>query len=321
MKGKLRILFCGSGKFAVPSLEAICAGPDELVGVVTQPARPAGRGGKLRHTPVEEFCTLQGLDVTQCANINAADSVDRTAALEPDVIFVADFGQMIRECVRNCARLDTINLHGSLLPELRGAAPINWAIMRGYERTGVTTFSLVDEMDAGAMYLDDSLEIDPSETADELRERLATLGADVTCRTLELLREGQAQPREQDHAKATLAPRLKKSDGLIDWAADAETIRNVIHGTWPWPGGQATFAGGGKRSVDVVIARAVADPAAAQGPPGTLDNDLCIATGSGRLRVLQIKPAGKRLMSWQDFANGYRLAAGDVMERRETRER
>jgi len=318
MVNGLRILFCGSGVFAVPSLEAICAGPHDLVGVITQPARPAGRGGKLRHTPVEDFCARHGLETMQCAKINAPDSIDRIAALKPDVIFVADFGQMIRQAVRDCARLDTINLHGSLLPELRGAAPINWAIIRGYRQTGVTTFSLVDEMDAGAMYLTGQTDVDSTETTEQLRERLALLGADVTCRTLEMIRAGDAQPCEQDHAKATLAPRLKKSDGLIDWTADAETIRNVIHGTWPWPGGQAVFHGAKHKDVQVVIARAAAEPSSVQGEPGRLDDDLCIATGRDRLRILEIKPAGKRLMNWRDFANGYRLAAGDMMVRNET---
>jgi methionyl-tRNA formyltransferase len=236
-------------------------------------------------------------------------------------------------------RVDSINLHGSLLPELRGAAPINWAIMRGHKATGVTTFSLVDKMDAGDVYLQESLEIDPAWTAQDLREQLAEVGAGVVRRTLDLLASGQGVRRAQDHAKATLAPLLKKSDGIIDWSQDATAIRNRIHGCWPWPGAQAVFVRADGRQAPVTIARAeVVDagnvagdsedmpaPAAANGGmapgagaavaqcvPGAITAELTIATGHGGvLRVMELKPAGKRLMAWRDFVNGHRVAAGD----------
>ena len=314
----MRVLFCGSGEFAVPSLRAVAAGRHRIVKVLTQPARPAGRGGKLRPTPVAEAARSLVLDVWECQDINADDAVAGIHSDAPDVICVADFGQFIREPARRCARIDAINLHASLLPELRGAAPVNWAVLRGCRRTGVTTFSLVDKMDAGPVYLQVETDIRPDETALELRARLAEFGAGVVCRTLDLLESGQAQGVPQDESRMTLAPKLRKSDGRIDWTKDAQAVCNVIHGTWPWPGGHAILRRKDGREFEVVIARACTQGAAAEqgsstGEPGRVDGELCVATGNGRLRVVEIQPAGKRVMTWRDFVNGYRLTEGDLV--------
>jgi len=189
---------------------------------------------------------------------------------------------------------------------------VNWAIIRGYSRTGVTTFSLVDRMDAGPIYFQEQTDISPGETAQELRRRLAELGAPLVCRTLDILDGGQTQGRPQDESKATSAPRLKKTDGLIDFSAEAEQVRNLIHGTWPWPGGQAIFHSRDGRSVRVAISQTAVEPATAGMAPGTLDDELLVATGRGRLRIEQIQPAGRRLMTWHDFVNGYRAQEGDM---------
>jgi len=315
----MRVLFCGSGRFAVPSLRTIYQSPHELVGLVTQPARPAGRGAGLRATPIAQAAAELGLDVVECGDINADPAVAAIRAARPDVICVADFGQMVRGAVRDAAAIDTINVHGSLLPKLRGAAPINWAIIRGHDKTGVTTFSLVDRMDAGDIYLRAEAPIAPDQTADQLRDTLADLGARALADTLDLLEPGTARRIGQDDAEATTAPRLKKSDGRIDWTADAVTIRNRVHGTWPWPGGQTVFrrANGGK-AIPVLLARAVAEPGPGAGSPGEIDGELCVAAGSGRVRVGELKPAGKRLMRWNDFVNGYRVQPGDRFEPIET---
>jgi len=337
----MRIVFCGSGLVGVPSLRAILAAGHDVARIITQPARPAGRGGKLRPTPIADFAREANLPFEEVADVNADDVVASVADDAPDVIVVADFGQMVRSAIRVCARIDTFNLHASLLPKLRGAAPIQWAIIRGYRTTGVTTFSLTDRMDAGNLYLQKDTEIRTDEAVGELRDRLAAIGADAVTETLDLLASGDARPQPQDDALATRAPMLKKSDGHIDWTRDAESIRNLIHGTWPWPGGQAVFHRADGRDVAVTIARARAHTdapaldtprrasrdesrsnsaassrAACQGPaekPGSLGDDLRISTGKGRLEVLQIRPAGKSLMNWRDFVNGYRVAAGDVM--------
>ena len=310
----MRVLFCGSGAFAAPSLRAILSSDHDLAGVVTQPPRPAGRGGKLRATLAAEIAREAGQDVIECANINDEQVVERLGAMKLDVICVAEFGQMIRLPARETAAVDTFNVHGSLLPDLRGAAPVNWAIIRGYERTGVTTFSLVDRMDAGAMYVKKETDIAPDETARELKARLADLGAAAAMETLAMLADGTARPQDQDDSQATLAPLLEKADGVIDWSADATTIRNRIRGTWPWPGGQAVLKRRDGRDVPVVIASVSVEPAPA-GEGGRLDESLRVETADGALHITEIKPAGKRLMAWRDFVNGSHLQAGDRFKR------
>jgi len=334
----MRIVFCGSGLFGVPTLAAIHAAGHAVVRVYTQPSRPAGRGGRVRATSVSEAAVRMGLDVRECANINAPEVVEEIRSLAADVIVVVDFGQIMRAPVRQSATHGTINLHGSLLPALRGAAPVNWAVIQGLPVTGVTTFSLVDAVDAGDVYLRAETPISPRETAEELKVRLAEIGSDLMVRTLEELATGRARSWPQDHTYATPAPRLTKGDGAIDWSETAVAIHHRVHGTWRWPGGHSMFVGGRHTTpvtfhrVDAITRETLADstllvPArvcermmesAAAVPPGTLlltrpllHTEWMVATGNGLLRVLEIQPAGKRVMTWQDFINGYRVTAGD----------
>jgi methionyl-tRNA formyltransferase len=306
----MRVIFCGSGPFAVPALRALLETTHEVVRIVTQPPRPAGRGGKLRHTPVAEMASELGLEVCACQNINEPEAVAQMTADEADAMVVVDFGQFIHAPARGSVRLSCFNLHGSLLPELRGAAPVNWAIIRGLRETGVTTFELVDRMDAGPIYLQEATGIDPGETAEELKARLAEVGAQLVCRTLGLLAGGWAQTTEQDESRATRAPRLAKSDGVIRWSLPARQVCNLVHGTWPWPGAQSVFVHADGKHTPVTIARAAAADAGTDLDSGCLDEQLRVATGAGRLAILQIKPAGKRLMEWKDFVNGYRVTSG-----------
>lgn len=304
----MRIVFCGSGDFGIPTLRALAGGVHEVALVVTQPPRPAGRGGKLRPTPLSVAAEELGLAVVAVEDINAADSVAALAGAAPEVVVVADFGQMLGPDVRGAASHGAINLHGSLLPELRGAAPVNWAIIRGCERTGVTVFRIVERMDAGAIFCQRAAAIDPEETADKLRARLAELGVEAVVETLEMFSAGPCTGREQDESLATRAPRLAKADGAIDFSADAVAVRNLIHGTWPWPGGQAVYVSQGGKSTPVVIARAAATPdGQAKGTPGALCDELTVCCGRGQLEIRRIKPAGRRLMDWRDFVNGYRV--------------
>jgi methionyl-tRNA formyltransferase len=308
----MRVAFFGSGALAVPVLARVATSSHELVAIVTQPARPAGRGGKLRPTPVREHANVHGLDVIECPNVNTPEAVEQIKGLTPDVICVVDFGQMVRQTMREAAPLRAFNVHASLLPLLRGAAPVNWAIIEGHDVTGVTTFDLVDGMDAGAMYVQRSTEIRPHETAVELKERLGEIGAQAACETLDRLADGHTEAIEQDHSKMTLAPKMSKSDGVIGFAGSAASVCCRILGTWPWPGGQATLQRAEGKDVSVVIARAEAEPAEViGGVAGVFDDDLLVQTGSGRVRILEIKPAGKKLMAFDDFVNGYRVAAGD----------
>jgi len=305
----------GSGWFGVPTLAALCEAGHAVVRVYTQPSRPAGRGGHVRGTPAGEAARRLGLDVRECANVNAPEAVAEIRALAADVIVVVDFGQIMRAPVRGAAAHGAINLHGSLLPLLRGAAPVNWAMIQGLSVTGVTTFSLVDAVDAGDVYARAQTEIDPRETAEELKVRLAEIGAGVMVRTLAAVAAG-TRPVPQDHALATSAPRLTKHDGVIDWARSAEEIRGLVHGTWRWPGGQAVFAGS-THTTSVTLARVECVPPSCPAgilPAsclGTVLADGTVVTGDGRLRVLELQPAGKRPMSWKDFVNGHRVAVGD----------
>jgi methionyl-tRNA formyltransferase len=307
----MRVVFCGSGSFAVPSLRAIAASSHELAGIITQPARPAGRGDHLRPTPVFQAAAEMGQSALECADINAPDGVQRVASFHPDVLVVADFGQLIHQAVRKLPPNGAFNLHGSLLPQLRGAAPVNWAIILGLKTTGVTTIDLAAKMDAGDIYLQASTDIRPDETAKELRGRLAELGAPLVAQTLDSLATGRAEHHPQDESGATFAPPLSKADGQLDWSADTETIRNRIHGTWPWPGGQSVFVRKDGRQHPVTLARAQVAEGSSRSPAGQIEADGAVATGSGRLRILEIQPAGKRVMTWRDFVNGYRAAEGD----------
>jgi len=306
----MRIVFCGSGDFGLPTLRHLVREGMDIAAVYTQPPRPAGRGGKIRPTPVAAACEELNLPVAPVEDINAPACVSALADLGADVIVVADFGQMIRAPARRTARHEAINLHGSLLPALRGAAPVNWAIIRGCGETGVTTFRLVDAMDAGPVFVRKALAIDPSDTAGDLRQKLSELGVAAVAETLGMLAAGLTDGAEQDHDRATLAPLLKKSDGRIDFTADAVAVRNRVHGTWPWPGGQARYVAADGKAVDVVLARVRVADGPDAGEPGSIGRDLSVATGRGRLQIIEIRPAGKRLMAWRDFANGHRAGPG-----------
>jgi len=307
----MRIVFCGSGDFGIPTLRALVSGGHEIPLVVTQPPRPAGRGGRLSPTPLSRVAEELALPVVAAEDINAPAHVAAIARLRPDVVLVIDFGQKIGPEVRAAGAHGAVNLHGSLLPALRGAAPVNWAIIRGLETTGVTTFFIVERMDAGRVLCQRATAIAPEETAEELRHRLAELGVEAVAETLAMLEAGRVEGVEQDESLATKAPRLRKSDGRIDFSADAVTIRNLIHGCWPWPGGQAQYVSAEGKVTPVVIARARALEGDASGlEPGSIGADHTVAAGRGRVEILQIRPAGRRLMNWGDFVNGYRAGPG-----------
>lgn len=312
----MRVIFCGSGDFASPTFHALASSGHELVGVVTPPARRAGRGGALRATIIEEAARAANLDVHACENINSDEALAFLRSKNPDVICVVEFGQFLRAAARQAARYGAVNLHGSLLPALRGAAPVNWAILHGLAKTGVTTFSLVDKMDAGPVFLKSELDIEPDERAGELRVRLAALGAETMLQTLEAIQAGR-HPQPQDDSQASFAPILKKSDGFLDFRIPAQHIVWKVRGLWPWPGARAVFGHIARKALPVTIARARAAEGPAQCSPGVLDDDLCVSTYQGRVEILEIQPAGKRIMSWQDFVNGYRVSPGDEFQLQE----
>jgi methionyl-tRNA formyltransferase len=299
----VRVLFYGTPAFAVPTLEALLA-RHTVVGVVTQPDRPAGRGQHPRVSAVKAVAVGRGLPVLQPEQLREPGWPERLAALAPDAAVVVAFGQILPPRVLEVPTRGSINVHASLLPRYRGAAPIAWAIMRGERETGLTTFRMDAGMDTGPILLQRATPIDPEETAGELAARLAPLGAGLLVETLDRLDD--LTPLPQDHALATPAPRLRKEDGLLDWTRPARDLVDRIRGVNPWPG--ARTHGAGKR---LVIWRARAR--GGTGAPGVLtaaDSRLLVGTGEGLLEPVEVQPEHRRAMSWAAFLRGARLGPG-----------
>ncbi|HSL48861.1 MAG TPA: methionyl-tRNA formyltransferase [Candidatus Deferrimicrobiaceae bacterium] len=307
----MRVLFYGTPAFALPTLEALLA-HHQVVAVITQPDRPAGRGRAVTPSPVKRRALLATVPVLQPSRLRDPGWPEHLAEYRADVAVVAAFGQILPKGVLDVPTRGSINVHASVLPRYRGAAPIAWAIMRGETETGITTFQMDPGMDTGDVLLTETTPIGPDETAGELSARLAEIGARLLLRTLEGIDTLPRTP--QDHAKATLAPRLKKEDGWLRPAEPARALVNRVRGCNPWPGAALVTPAG-----RLLIWRATATPA--PGPaaaPGTLVPSpssgeglaLAIATGDGLLLPLEVQPENRRAMSWSDFLRGARLAAG-----------
>ena len=307
----MRVLFYGTPGFALPTLDALLR-EHEVVAVVTQPDRPAHRGQHLTPPPVKERALAAGIPVLQPQRVRDAGWAERLAALGADVAVVVAFGQILPKPVLDAPRRGSINVHASILPRYRGAAPIAWAIMRGESETGITTFQMDPGMDTGDVLLMARTAIGPDETAGELAERLSRLGADVMLDTLARL--DTIIPTPQQHENATLAPRLKKTDGALDWHRSAPELVNVIRGCNPWPGAVTRSPRG--PLLTIWRARAAADvPPAA---PGTLvrhGNDAVIAAASGVVRPVVVQAENRRAQPWEDYLRGARLEEGAQFQR------
>lgn len=304
----LRVAFAGSGSFGVPALERLSREFGVLL-LVAQPDRPAGRGLQLASPPTVVAARRLGIPVLQPKSINAPPVLDELRALDLDVLVVAAFGQFLRPPVLSLPRLGCVNLHASLLPRYRGAAPVAWALIRGERETGVTTFVLDEGMDTGPILLQRAVPVGEEETAGELEARLAALGADLVVESLHGLAAGTLVPRPQP-AEGTLAPKLHKEDGRVRWEWDARRIHNLVRGTYPWPGAQTTLR---ERLVKVHRTRVAAEGGSA-GAPGEIlprRDRLLVATGSGTLEILEVQPAGCRVLSGREFINGYCRCGGE----------
>jgi methionyl-tRNA formyltransferase len=305
----MNVLFYGTPEFALPTLEGLLA-HHYVVGVVTQPDRPAHRGQRLTPPPVKVRAEAAGILVLQPPRVREPGWAERLRALGADVAVVVAFGQILPKPVLDAPARGSINIHASLLPRYRGAAPIAWAIMRGETVTGITTFQMEEGMDTGPILLAAPTPIAPEETAGELAARLSVLGAEVMLQTLARL--DALTPTPQHHEAATLAPRLKKADGHLDWTRSAVELVNLVRGCNPWPGAQTRTPRG---ALTIWRARmvAVAAAAASAPAPGTLlahDDTLVVAAGGGALLPVEVQPENRRALPWADYLRGARLAPG-----------
>jgi methionyl-tRNA formyltransferase len=307
----LSLVFCGTPRFAVPTIERLAASGFRVSLVVTQPDRPKGRGLELVLSPVKQSAIQQHVPVIQPEKINSNDEFRaQLTALKPDAIIVVGYGRIIPQWMLDLPLLGNINLHASLLPKYRGAAPIQWAIANGETVTGVTTMCIDAGLDTGDILQQQELAIAPNDTAETLAPRLASIGADLIVETLRRLQAGSIHPRPQDNSQATLAPILKKEDGLVDFSRSAADIFNRIRGFQPWPGAHTKFRG---KTLQIIQARPAADPA----PPAELHahaDRLLVGCGHNTsLELLELQLEGKKRTSAKDFLHGYRPHPGEKL--------
>lgn len=308
----LRVVFCGTPVFALPAFRQLAAQPDfKIESVITQPDRPRGRGRDVSSPVIKDAALESGIGVYQPERIKSDSARDFLQRVSPDVVVIIAYGQIIPAHLLAIPRFGWINLHASLLPQYRGAAPIQWAIVQGETRTGVTSMRIDPGLDTGPILLHREIEIGPDETAPELSLRLAEAGAPLMVETLRRLEKGEIVPVAQDNSQATLARPLKKEDGLIDWQLSAPQIYNRIRGLAPWPGAFTTFRGSTCR----IWGKPVQSLAAGR-PPGAVlptqeDGLLAVCGGSTVLRIDEIQQEGRKRVTGPQFINGARIVSGE----------
>jgi methionyl-tRNA formyltransferase len=305
----MRLVYLGTPRFAVPTLERIVEAGHQVLAVVTQPDRPRGRGQQLAPPPVKEAALRLGLPLYQPERVRRPEAVEFLRGLKAEAMVVVGYGQIIPQVVIDLAPLGIINVHASLLPKYRGAGPIQWAIFRGEIHTGVTTMRIDAGLDTGDMLLKRETEIGEDENAIELGERLSVMGADLLVETLQGLAAGTIVPEKQDNAQATLAPLLKKEDGLVDWTRPAWDIHNQVRGLQPWPGAHTTFRG---QPLQIWKTKLLSTGSST---PGSLISikPLIVSCGSSGLELLEVQQQGRKRMSGADFANGQRLSENEIL--------
>jgi methionyl-tRNA formyltransferase len=309
---EMKLVFCGTPEFAVLSLEKLAAHNFDIQLVVTQPDRPQGRGMVMTAPPVKQAAIRLGLPVVQPDKIKKNEEFQQQLrTIAPDAIMVVGYGRIIPPWMLELPPLGNINVHASLLPKYRGAAPIQWAIARGETTTGVTTMRIDEGLDTGDMLLKREMKILPDDTTETLSPRLAELGAGLLVETLLGLQQGKISAIPQNHAEATLAPILKKEDGLIDFQRISSEINDRLRGFQPWPGIYTRYK---DKNLKVVSAQPVQAPTVevAQGTMRITDSRLFVGCGAGTLlELIQVQPEGKKVLSAREFINGYRPADGE----------
>lgn len=313
----MRILFMGTDKFAVPALKALIDNGYDIVGVVTQPDQPKGRGLKVTPPPVKELALAHNLPIYQPAKVRDESFVQKIRdEFRPDIIIVSAFGQILSRSILEIPKYGCINLHPSLLPKYRGPAPIQRAIMNGETETGVTIMMVDEGQDTGDIIMQRAVAIDLSDTGETLSQKLSEISADMLIEVLNLREDGElVLPRHpQDSSKATYAPKLTKEDGLINWENSSKQIHDLIRGAIPWPVAYTSFR---SRTLRIWKSKIVnGDYANLKAQPGTIvcvSPELVVATGQGAISIEVLQPADKAKISAKDFVNGYRVKIGDQL--------
>jgi methionyl-tRNA formyltransferase len=313
-----RIVFMGTPDFAVPSLRVLLERNENVVCVVTQPDRPKGRGRKITEPPVKELARQADLPILQPDSVKKTNFIEALRKYKPDIIALTAYGKILPEAVINLPPLGTINVHGSILPKYRGAAPIQWALINGETETGVTIMQMDAGMDTGDILLQEKLPITRDDTAGTLSVKMAELGAQALGKAIDLLRNDKLLPVKQDDSQASLAPLLKKEDGLVKWSDSAEQISCRIRGLDPWPASYTTLAGKRLR----LFSPALVDESFCQGDlsePGRICSadrgGLLVATGSGCLLIREIQAEGARRMEVDAYLSGRSIEPGTILGR------
>ncbi len=310
----LRLVFMGTPEFAVPSLKKLIDRGEMVVAAITQPDRPKGRGQQLASPPVKIVAKENGIPVLQPAKVRVPEFVEIIRELRPDLILVAAFGQILPKDLLSIPRYGCINVHASLLPRYRGAAPINWCIINGETETGITTMQMDEGLDTGDILLKKVVPIGPDDDAQSLHDLLSVAGAEALAETLDLLTAGKLDAEKQDGLLSNYAPMLKKEDGRIDWDREPLRIRNLVRGLTPWPG---AFTSLGDKTMKIYRCRV----AGGSGAPGTVlqadRSGLVIACKGGSLLVEELQLEGKKRLSARDFLAGYNIIPGTILGNRD----
>ncbi len=308
----MRIVVLGTGPFAVPSLRALHASQHEVLYAVSRPPR----GRRAKPAPVFVAAEELGIETWLPETVNCDEVRKKFATLEADLLVVCDYGEILKPESLAVTRLGGINLHGSLLPKYRGAAPVQWAVLNGDAETGNTVIEMTPGLDAGPALGVQRIAIDPDETAGELESRMADLGADLVLEVVEQLADGTAEPVTQDKSQATKAPRLTKEMGQIDWSRSAQEIKNQVRALQPWPRAFTAWQRTEGEPLRLIVHQAVIEQGEQVTTPGEVccvERRLLVSTGQGLLRLLKVQPAGKRAMAAEDFLRGVELRIGDQL--------
>ncbi|GJQ59210.1 MAG: methionyl-tRNA formyltransferase [Candidatus Scalindua sp. AMX11] len=316
----MNVIFMGTPGFAVPSLESLVKSRHKIVTVVTQTDKPIGRKRQPCPPPIKEAALGFGIPIIQPKNINDEVVVGKIAGLSPDLIVTVAFGQKISSEILDLPRYICLNIHASLLPKYRGAAPINWALIRGDEETGITSMVMREKMDAGEIIMQKSLRVGDNETAGELGDRLSSLGAEVLMESIDQLDAGDIKYTKQDESLVTYAPKLKKRDGLINWNQNTKEIHNFVRGVNPWPGAYTTVTHNNKTERIIILETEYDLPLSTRPTtlPGTVsgvsDRGIKVVTKNGFVWIARVKPEGKREMKAAAFLHGHGINTGDLFK-------